>query len=148
LRHPYLFWVFVTNKGAQCKNLKTSTDMRSAGKGTRNLTSYVSLITVRSLCKLWADLCITMHHWQGFLLAGNFIQKMQFQSSDYHYLRCKITPPTKDVLMIRKTITDCLMQTFGSTVASIFLDILWIDEIDDLDDDGDGKECVIRTHIM
>jgi hypothetical protein len=70
---------------------------------------------------------------------------MQSQSPDYHYLRFKITPPTKDVLMIRKTITDCLVQSFGSTVASMYLDILWID---DSDDDGDGKECVIRTHIM
>ena len=69
---------------------------------------------------------------------------MQSQSPDYHYLRFKITPPTKDVLMIRKTITDCLVQSFGSTVASIYLDILWVD---DSDHDGGGKECVIRTHI-
>ena len=72
---------------------------------------------------------------------------MQFQSSDYHYLRFKITPPTKDILMIRKTIADCLVQSFGSTVASIYLDILWIGD-SDASDDGDGKECVIRTHIM
>lgn len=78
---------------------------------------------------------------------------MQLQSQaqnpdDYHYLRFKITPPTKDVLIIRKTITDCLVQSFGSTVASMYLDILWID--DDSSDDGSngGKECVIRTRIM
>ena len=68
---------------------------------------------------------------------------------DYYYLRFKIIPPTKDVLMIRKTISDCLVQNFGSTVASIYLDILWIDDSDrDDDGDGDGKECVIRTHTM
>ena len=49
--------------------------------------------------------------------------------------------------MIRKTIADCLVQSFGSTVASIYLDILWIGD-SDASDDGDGKECVIRTHIM
>ena len=27
---PYYTWVFITNKGAQCENLKTSTDMRTA----------------------------------------------------------------------------------------------------------------------
>jgi hypothetical protein len=75
------------------------------------------------------------------LLAGIFHTEVM----DYYYLRFKITPPTKDVLMIRKTITDCLVQSFGSTVASIYLDILWIDDSDDGDD---GKECVIRTHIM
>jgi hypothetical protein len=64
----------------------------------------------------------------------------------WHYLRFKITPPTKDVLMIRKTITDCLVQTFGTTVGSIHLDILWID--DSADGVNDGKECVIRSHIM
>ena len=69
---------------------------------------------------------------------------MQSQSPDYYYLRFKITSPTKDILMIRKTITDCLAQSFGSTVASMYLDILWIDD----SDDGDGKECVVRTHIM
>ena len=72
---------------------------------------------------------------------------MHSQSPDYHYLRFKITPPTKDVLLIRKTITDCLVQSFGSTVASMYLDILWIDDSDD-EIDGDGNECVIRTHIM
>ena len=29
-------------------------------------------------------------------------------------------------------------------MASTYLDILWIDD----SDDGEGKECVIRTHIM
>ena len=50
--------------------------------------------------------------------------------------------------MIRKTITDCLVQNFGSTMASTHLDILWVDGSDS--DDGliGGKECVIRTHIM
>ncbi|KAF8816896.1 hypothetical protein BYT27DRAFT_7127116 [Phlegmacium glaucopus] len=61
---------------------------------------------------------------------------------EYHYLRFKVTPPTKDVLIIRKTIIDCLQQSFGSTVASTHMDILWVD------DDNDGNECVIRTHIM
>lgn len=80
-----------------------------------------------------------------------FIQKMQSLCPDYYYLRFKITPPTKDVLMIRKTISDCLVQSFGSTVVSMYLDVLWIDDSDHDDDgpgDGDGKECVIRTHTM
>lgn len=61
---------------------------------------------------------------------------------DYHYLRFKISPPIKDVLIIRKTITDCLVQSFGSTMASTYMDIFWVNE------DGDGRECVIRAHIM
>ena len=62
---------------------------------------------------------------------------------EYHYLHFKITPPTQDVLMIRKNIVDHLVQNFGSTVASTYMDILWIG-----DDDSDGTECVLRTHIM
>ena len=94
-------------------------------------------------------LLLTKNHYN--FVPSRRLFYMQYQSPDYHYLRFKITPPTKDALMIRKTITDCLVQSFGSTMASMYLDILWVDDSpddDDDDDDDDGKECVIRTHIM
>ena len=57
--------------------------------------------------------------------------------TENHYIRFSITPSTQDVLILRKALSDALTQTFGTTCASIYLDILWVSE--------QGTSMVIRV---
>jgi hypothetical protein len=58
--------------------------------------------------------------------------------TENHYMRLSITPATKEELTLRKTVTDALMQGFGATSSSTFLDLLWLSD--------EGTECVFRVH--
>ncbi|KAK0194608.1 hypothetical protein F5146DRAFT_926350 [Armillaria mellea] len=57
--------------------------------------------------------------------------------TDYHYMRFSVSPKTADALSLRQAIQSALVQTFGITGGSIYLDILWVAE--------DGNETVLRT---
>jgi len=58
-------------------------------------------------------------------------------STDYHYIRVSIFPPTQDILTLRKTMSDALAECFGITSGSMYLDILSLE--------SHGKECLVRT---
>ena len=55
----------------------------------------------------------------------------------YHYIRFRISPPSSDALSIRKAISDALLQTFGLSAESTYVDVLSIAE--------SGQECVLRV---
>jgi len=55
----------------------------------------------------------------------------------YHYIRFRISPPSSDALGIRKAISDALLQTFGLSAESTYVDVLSIAE--------SGQECVLRV---
>ncbi|PCH43159.1 hypothetical protein WOLCODRAFT_164278 [Wolfiporia cocos MD-104 SS10] len=57
-------------------------------------------------------------------------------SSSYHYIRLSVSPPCADVLTLRKTMQDALLQTFGLLSANTYIDVLSLAE--------DGSEVVVR----
>ncbi|KAF5381525.1 hypothetical protein D9757_008129 [Collybiopsis confluens] len=57
-------------------------------------------------------------------------------NSNYHYLRLSLEPKEQEQLRIRYTIQQALLETFGITAGSIYLDILWVAQ--------DGSDVVIR----
>jgi hypothetical protein len=72
-----------------------------------------------------------------------------FISNENHYILLSISPPTHDILTLRKTISNALSESFGLTFASTYLDILWVEELGDesrsVYGEGGGK-CVVRLH--
>ena len=60
-----------------------------------------------------------------------------FKSSSKHYIRLTVHPAA-DALTIRKSLSNALSETFGITLASVNIDILWVEE--------DGSEVVVRIH--
>ncbi|KAK7447089.1 hypothetical protein VKT23_014303 [Stygiomarasmius scandens] len=54
----------------------------------------------------------------------------------HHYLRLSTTPST-DALAIRQTIQKSLADSFGSTMAGTYVDILWV---------GEDGQSVIRVN--
>jgi len=67
-----------------------------------------------------------------------------FISNESHYILLSISPPTHDILTLRKTISDALSESFGLTFASTYLDILWVEE---MGVGGEGaKKCVVRVN--
>ncbi|KAJ3762537.1 hypothetical protein EV360DRAFT_35499 [Lentinula raphanica] len=58
-------------------------------------------------------------------------------SSDHHYLRFEVQPKVTSELSIRQTIHRALLESFGLTGGTIYLDVLWVSE--------DGLEMVIRV---
>ncbi|RPD63360.1 hypothetical protein L227DRAFT_521441 [Lentinus tigrinus ALCF2SS1-6] len=57
-------------------------------------------------------------------------------TSNYHYIRCSVSPVCTDVLAIRKSIQDALGQSFGLVSSHTYVDLLWLAE--------DGSEVVVR----
>ncbi len=55
----------------------------------------------------------------------------------YHYIHLKISPPSLDVLNLRKIIANALSQMFGLLAEGTYLDILSLAE--------DGTECILRV---
>lgn len=55
----------------------------------------------------------------------------------YHYIHLKISPPSIDILTLRKTIANALSQSFGLQEEGTYLDILSLAE--------DGTECILRV---
>ncbi|TEB33885.1 hypothetical protein FA13DRAFT_1730155 [Coprinellus micaceus] len=57
--------------------------------------------------------------------------------SSKHYIRLTVRPAA-DALTIRKSLSNTLNETFGTTAASVNIDVLWVEE--------DGSEAVVRMH--
>lgn len=61
---------------------------------------------------------------------------MQRSQGD-HYIRFSVSPANTGGLIIRKTLQDALLQSFGLTSANVYVDVLWLAE--------DGVEVIVRV---
>ncbi|KAH7882048.1 hypothetical protein F5I97DRAFT_1911492 [Phlebopus sp. FC_14] len=57
--------------------------------------------------------------------------------SNHHYILLSLSPPTTDVLTIRKSLQNALSQTFGHTMSNTYMDILALSV--------GGREVVLRV---
>ncbi|KAI9058765.1 hypothetical protein FKP32DRAFT_1581165 [Trametes sanguinea] len=57
-------------------------------------------------------------------------------SSKYRYIRFSVSPPSADVLTLRKLIQDALAQSFGLVSSHTYLDVLSLSD--------DGSSLVLR----